>query len=292
MGDHRLALIVPTCGRARDLAACLRSIAVGAGPELAQVIVVDDAPAAPAQVPARLAGAEVRVRRNAEPIGAAASRNRALAMLDPEIDAVGFLDDDVRLPPEWFAVARRELTPARGAITGPIRGFDTGLVSRARQLRYDARYRPLLPHQDVDFLAGGNAVLWRRTLERAGEFQEVATMSDTLLARRLRELGTPCHFVPELLVMHRNSKGWAQACLAAWQAGAVEGRRRPTRYGERLAGGAREALDSPDPTAAAVNVALDSVFLTAHALTRASAAAVVRRLEAPQPPPLAESVLE
>jgi GT2 family glycosyltransferase len=289
VGEPRLALIIPTCGRSHDLAACLRSIARGAGPELSQVIVVDDAPETPADVPLEIAGAPVRIRRNTEPLGSAACRNRALEMLDPEIEVVGFLDDDVRLPPEWFAVARAELVPARGAITGPIRGFDMDLVARARQLRYDARYRPLQPSQEVDFLAGGNAVIWRHTLTRAGAFQEVATMSDTLLARRLRELGTPCHFVPELIALHRNSKGGAQACLAAWQAGTVEGRRRATTYGRRLAGGAREALSSPDRAAATLNVALDAVFLTAHAVTRASSTPERPVLV---PPPVVESAVE
>lgn len=289
MGEPRLALIIPTCGRSHDLAACLRSIERGAGPELSQLIVVDDAPEAPADVPAKIAGAPVRIRRNSEPLGAAACRNRALEMLDPEIEVIGFLDDDVRLPPEWFAVARAELIPTRGAITGPIRGFDKDLVSRARQLRYDARYHPLQPRQEVDFLAGGNAVIWRHTLVRAGAFQEVATMSDTLLARRLGELGTPCHFVPDLIALHRNSKGSTQACVAAWQAGTVEGRRRATTYGRRLASGAREALLSPDPAAAALNVALDAVFLTAHAMTRASSATERPALV---PPPIVESAVE
>jgi GT2 family glycosyltransferase len=289
MGAHRLSLIIPTQGRPHDLAACLRSIEEGAGPELAQVIVIDDAPKAPAEVPQRLANAEVRVHRNREPIGAAASRNKALAMLCPDVNAVGFLDDDVRLPREWFSVALAELTPARGAITGPIQAFDTGLVARARQLRYDARYRPLRAHQAVDFLAGGNTVAWRSTLERAGNFPEAATMSDTLLARRLHELGMPCHFVPELLALHRNSKGGSQACVAAWQAGVVEGPRRATTYGQRLANGTRGVLDSPDPTAAALNVAFDAVFLTAHAMSRISSLSGQRVRSLPR---VAQSVTE
>jgi len=234
------------------------------------VVVVDDSPTAPAEVPARIAGAAVCLRRNPEPIGAAASRNKALEMVHPEVNAIGFLDDDVRLSGDWFGVVRVELTRARGAITGPVQRFDTGLVARARQLRYDARYRPLQPFQEVEFLAGGNAVVWRSTLELAGGFPRVATMSDTLLARRLSEVDTPCHYVPELIVFHRNSKGLRQACLTAWQAGWIEGRRGETTYYQRLAKGAKGVIGSRDPVAAALNVALDAVFLTAHATNRAS----------------------
>jgi GT2 family glycosyltransferase len=264
----RLALIIPTCGRPYDLAACLWSIEAAAVPELVEVIVIDDSPRGSSVAPVRIPGAEVRVSRNRRPIGAAASRNRAISMLDPSIDAVGFLDDDIRLPPDWFAVVLAELLPERGAITGPVQRFDLGLVARARQLRYDARYQPLAAGQPVDFLAGGNAVIWVEALHRAGDFPAAAIMSDTLLARRLEQLGTPCHFIPGLRVLHRNSKGVRQACVAAWQAGQIEGRRRPTTYGRRLVQGASGVATSADPLAAGLNVALDAVFLGAHASSR------------------------
>lgn len=270
MGRHKLTLIIPTCGRPYDLTACLRSIDVSAGAELVRVVVVDDAPDAPAVVPQRVANAEVHVQRNAASIGAAASRNNALCMLHPDTDIVGFLDDDVRVPSDWFDVVLGELTPDRGAITGPIQRFDTGLVARARQLRYDARYRPLRPLQKVDFLAGGNVAIWAHVLERAGGFPELRTMSDILLARRLCELGTPCHFVPDLAVLHRNSKGARAACVAAWQAGSIEGQHRATSYGRRLATGAKDIASSTDPPAAALNLALDTLFLVAHAMSHAS----------------------
>lgn len=249
---------------------CLPAVdRTGRGAQLAQVIVVDDAPDAPAEVPARIAGAEVDVRRNPSPIGAAACRNVALALLHPDIDVVGFLDDDVRVPRAWLSVVLAELTPARGAITGPVQRFDGGIVARARQLRYDKRYERLRPGQPVNFLAGGNAVIWRSILARAGQFPDTPTKSDTLLALRLAELGTPCHFVPELVVAHRNSKGLRQACVAAWQAGRIDGRQATTTYGRRLADGAAGVATSPDPLASALNVCLDAVFLAAHATSRA-----------------------
>lgn len=290
MGEHCLTLIIPTCGRPHDLDICLQSIEESAGPALAQVIVVDDAPQAPATVPQRIAGAEVTVWRNSRPIGAAASRNKALDMLQPEVNAVGFLDDDVRLPCEWFTVVLAELTPKRGAITGPVQRFDTGLVARARQLRYDARYRQLRSRQKVDFLAGGNVVIWRGVLEHAGYFPETATMSDVLLARRLGGAGAACYFIPELRVLHRNSKGVRQASLAAWQAGVIEGQERTTTtYVRRVASAMMNVPNSRDPPAAALNVALDALFLTGHATGRVSLhpSPVLRNL-----PPMRESAAE
>jgi len=270
MGCHRLALIVPTCGRPADLAACLRSIEQAACPQLVQVVVVDDAPSAPAIVPERIATAAVEVIRNRESIGASASRNRGLLLLRPDVDVVGFLDDDVRLTPYGLTVALAEHGPDRGAITGPIQRYDDGIVSRARQLRYDARYRALRSGQAVEFLAGGNAVIWRDLLRRVGGFSMTAVMSDTLLARELWELGMPCHYVPELVVLHRHSKGARQAVVAACRAGLVERSRPIPSYVRRLGSSAREVPVSPDPSAAALNVALDAVFLAAHATSRAS----------------------
>jgi GT2 family glycosyltransferase len=266
MGPERIALIVPTCGRARDLAACLESIGREAQPALRQIVVVDDASQDPPVLPREVTGARVDLLRNAVRRGAAVSRNRALAALDDGIDAAGFLDDDVRLCSRWLEVARRELTPDRGAVTGPVRRFDTGLIARARQLRYDRRYAPLEPGQPVPFLAGGNALVWRHLLVRAGGFPETPTMSDTLFVQRLEALGARCHFIPELLVQHRNSKGLNAAVTAAWHAGRIEGARRPIDRRQRVADGLRAAPSSSDPPAALLNVALDVVFVAGHAL--------------------------
>jgi GT2 family glycosyltransferase len=268
--------------RPGDLMECLESIEREAEECLSQVIVVDDAPARPARPPATVGGTNVEVVRNPRPLGAAISRNRALTLVDSKVDVIGFLDDDVRLQPGWFATAVKELDPARGAITGPVQRFDAGLVARARQLRYERRYSPLSAGAPVDFLAGGNALVWRTALEAAGGFPETSTMSDTLLAQRLRSLGTACYFVPELVVSHRNSKGLRVALREAWRAGRIDGARRPVSYLARLRGGLSEAPRASDPAAALLNVALDAVFLAGHGTSRAM---LRRRGRVPLPEP-------
>lgn len=271
----RIALIIPTVGRPDDLHACLQSIEREANASLAQVIVVDDGAPEPVAVPSHLAGAPVSCLRNPEQRGAAYSRNLALTALVPDADALGFIDDDARLCPGWFDMAGRELTRDRGAITGPVRRFDRGLISRARQLRYDRRYAPLAPGQAVDFLAGGNSVVWRDLLERAGGFPDVPTMSDRLLVRRLEAQGFHCHFVPELCVLHRNSKGLRVAVREAWRAGLLDDTPQKTTALARLATGVQEALTGHQvatallqTAAALLNVGLDSVYLGARAWSR------------------------
>lgn len=264
----RIALIIPTLGRPDDLEACLLSIAREADACLAQVIVVDDGAATPVVVPKKLAGVPVERLRNSDRRGAAYSRNRALTVLADDVDAVGFIDDDARLCPGWLEVAHRELTRERGAITGPVRRFDEGLVSRARQLRYDRRYAPLAPGQAVRFLAGGNSLVWRDLLERAGGFPDVATMSDQLFMRRLEAQGRRCHFVPEMYVLHRNSKGLRIAAREAWRAGLLDDTPPNTSVLARLAAGIREALTGNDVAAGLLNVALDGVYLSGRTWAR------------------------
>ncbi len=267
----RIALIIPTIGRPKDLRACLDSIARDDSPTLAQVIVFDDASPVPVTVPPRLDDVPVRLLRNHERRGAAYCRNAAMDALADEVDVVGFVDDDARLCPGWLAIASRELVPGRGAITGPIRRFDRGLVSHARQLRYDRRYAPLTPGQAVDFLAGGNALVWRDALVRAGGFPDVKTMSDRLLVRRLEAHGLRCHFVPDLYVLHRNSKGVRVAVREAWRAGLIDDTPQAVTALARLAAGAREALAHRHPIAALFNVALDGVYLGGRAASRSRA---------------------
>jgi GT2 family glycosyltransferase len=279
---HRIALIIPTCGRPDDLRVCLRSVQREADASLVELIVVDDAAPRPVSLPTSVAGVPVRCLRNPVRRGAAYCRNRALPLVAESVDAVGFLDDDVRLCRGWFEAARRELTPARGAVTGPVRRFDRGLVARARQLRYDRRYAPLAPGQPVDFLAGGNALIWRDLLVRAGGFPDTPTMSDRLLTRRLDDLGTSCHFVPEMLVLHRNSKGLRVAVREAWRAGVLGVGPQDASARARLAAGLRVALADEQPAAALLNVALDGVYLTGreHSRRRARTPARAESAEA------------
>jgi hypothetical protein len=115
-------------------------------------------------------------------------------------------------------------------------------------------------------------VVWRDLLERAGGFPDVRTMSDRLLVRRLEAQGAHCHFVPELSVLHRNSKGLRVAIREAWRAGLLDDTPQKTAPVTRLATGAQEAITGPHVVAALVqtaaallNVGLDGVYLTGRA---------------------------
>lgn len=215
-----VSVIIPTRDRRDDLRHCLRALVRSGLASVVEVIVVDDASRDPVRADVPFPpGVALRIVRNESRVGSAASRNLAAAAAVG--DALAFLDDDARIPEHWFRTVQRELSPARGAITGPVYGFDADLVARARQRRYDQRYRGVSTGDDIDFLAGGNAVVWADAFRRAGAFPVLAATSDNAFLRRMQGTGRRCHFVQDLFIDHRNSKGLRSAVRCAFQAGAA-----------------------------------------------------------------------
>lgn len=254
-----LTVVVPTRNRPVELGQCLGSIAAVPTPGLREIIVVDDASSQPVEVDLPLA-VPVRMVRNGAHRGAAASRNAAAWLVDA--DAIAFLDDDAVVFDDWFWVAQQRLLCDRAAITGRVLPIDHGAVSRARQGRYERRYEGLVAGAEVDFLAGGNSVVWTEAFRAAGGFPDVATGSDNLLVGALRERGG-CRFEPGLRILHRNSKGLPSALREAWRAGACAGPDRvlgskglPTRPLRA----ALRAWRQPDAAAGLLNVVLQLAF--------------------------------
>jgi hypothetical protein len=113
------------------------------------------------------------------------------------------------------------LSPQRAAITGPVIASDNCVGARARQQRYDERYRGVCDGQKVDFMAGGNSAVWRHVFLRLGGFPLVTTMSANLFVQKLAEVHLGCHFVKDLRIRHRNHKGLKAAAANAFAAGFV-----------------------------------------------------------------------
>lgn len=264
----KLAFIIPTIGRPKDLRACLLSIKMQSDELASQVIIIDDFADLPLGIDDLLVELPIEIYRNAERKGAAHSRNRAIELLKPEIDAACFLDDDSRLPDNWSRLVREQLTADRAAITGPVRRFDRGLVAAARQLRYDRRYESLNNGEKVDFLAGGNAAVWKSYLVKAGGFPDTVSMSDRFLVQRLEALGAGCHYIADLYVLHRNSKGLRAAIREAWRAGKLDNTPLQQPISERLRQGLGPAFGHINFLPALLNVGLDAIYLWGRSVAR------------------------
>ncbi|WP_245246384.1 glycosyltransferase family 2 protein [Streptomyces lonarensis] len=112
------AVVVPTVGRP-SLVACLVALARCSGPRPAEVVVVDDRPAAP-QAPPLPGGGLLPVRVVATGgRGPAAARNAGWRAVSAPW--VVFLDDDVQVGPDWAHRLAEDLT-ALGPDAGGVQG--------------------------------------------------------------------------------------------------------------------------------------------------------------------------
>jgi glycosyltransferase involved in cell wall biosynthesis len=217
MTKRTVTVVVPTRDRPSDLAACLRSVIAADNGSFAEIIIVDDASAVPYEPDPSLTTVPVTVLRHDTRTGPDRCRNEAARVASG--DDIGFLDDDARVPHDWFDVVSACTEDGLRLFTGRVLPFDSGVVSRARQWRYDRRYAPLVTGQPVSFFAGGNSVVDRELFLRAGGFPELSAGGDNGLVTRMAEQGVPCRFVSELRILHRNGKGFPLAAKQAWRAG-------------------------------------------------------------------------
>lgn len=115
----RFTVIVPTCGRPRQLAACVRSLRhIARPPGGFEVVIVSDGGPPPA--PELTAGdtgnaARIRVVTQAH-AGPAAARNLGARLAEGE--CLAFTDDDCRPDPDWLLALDRALRLAPAALAG------------------------------------------------------------------------------------------------------------------------------------------------------------------------------
>ncbi|MET7622702.1 glycosyltransferase family 2 protein [Streptomyces sp. NPDC005408] len=198
----------------------------------------------------------VRILRNETRRGPAASRN--LAAKTATGNVLAFLDDDARPLPDWFSVLDTALSDNHAAITGRVLPFDSGVVARARQYRYEVRYAQHAPNSPVTFFAGGNSAVWTELFLSAGGFPDIVTASDNGLVERLAQSDGQVFFVPDLRVAHRNSKGAGVAFREAWRAGRLAPRSTPAAALPRFAATARLQPWPYDPIPAVLNLGLQA----------------------------------
>ncbi|MEU8522628.1 glycosyltransferase family 2 protein [Streptomyces sp. NBC_01216] len=260
----RVSVVVATRNRPADIRELLQATAVCDTGVVHEVVLVDDASEVPLRVDAAPYPFEVRLIRNPRQRGAAASRN--LAAREATGDVLAFLDDDARPLPDWFHVLDTALTEDRAAITGRVLPFDSGVVARARQYRYELRYAQHAADSPVTFFAGGNSAVWTESFLAADGFPDVVTASDNGLVERLSAGGGRVHFAPALRVAHRNSKGAGIAFREAWRAGRLAPRSTPAAALRRFTASARIQPWSDDPAAAGLNLGLQAANSLATAL--------------------------
>jgi glycosyltransferase involved in cell wall biosynthesis len=259
-----VSVIIPTRNRPADLRRCLHALAECSTGALAQVIIVDDC-SRPRVSDVYGPPLPIELVRLSQPRGATGAR--AVGVHRARARILAFLDDDALPRADWLDVIVDSFEGDRAAITGRVLPFDAGLMSRARQARYMRRYHDLEPGRPVTFFAGGNGAVLRQTFLDVGGMVGNGPGADNSLVLNLARAGLRVHFVPPMVVVHRNGKGLRTAVREAFGSG----RHHPDRMGfpdlvvQSLRPGAGDALPER-----AVNSALNVVHLVGrhHRMTK------------------------
>jgi len=200
-----LAVVVPTHGRAAQLARCLDSITATAPG--ADVVVVDDGSPDPAAIESVARARGARVVRHASSRGPSEARNTGFRATDREL--VAFVDSDVVvLPATLPRLAGHFADPALGAAAPRILALeDTGtLASYERDHssldmgRLPGRVRPGAP---VPYVPSATLVIRRAAFGR-GFDRELTIGEDVDLVWRIAEAGWGVQYDPSVAVRHEH----------------------------------------------------------------------------------------
>jgi hypothetical protein len=211
-----VSIVIATLGRWAELAATLAHLAAIRQRIPWEVIVVSDGGGPVPTVPpfdrvsglAQLHGGVARARN----LGAEHARGAVLA----------FIDDDVHPTESWADALSRFVRSGQVAATGPVYARDQTVVSRARSMRYEHRYRGLACSDTVTFLAGGNSLVRADAFLAAGGFPATGAGADNELAA---QVGEPPRFCWGLGITHQNDRGFTAAVVSAWTSGWADARR-------------------------------------------------------------------
>jgi GT2 family glycosyltransferase len=180
----KISVVVPTCGRPRELARCLQ--AIQGADEI--VITSDDGSAAPSNS----FGSDRICWVRGPGRGPAANRNSGARVAAG--DWLAFIDDDCIAAPGWLA-ALRSATDHTDVVEGK-----TVCPDRAGNWREEV----------VENLSGGqfwscNLAIRRSAFDQLGGFDErflIAGGEDLEFRWRMKKAGLRCRFEPSMLVYH------------------------------------------------------------------------------------------
>lgn len=184
-----------------------------------QVIVVDSASETAISLPAHFNADLLRLEEK----GVAKARNAAWQKA--ATPWLVYLDVDCDPEPDWWS-AWLKVPSGKLAYAGTIRTRRSNWI--ARYYDREHMWNPPLVEGAPQFLAGGNMMVARQTLEQVGGFDEgLSAAEDVDLALRIKEIG-PLGMAPEAVVWHRARDRWSDF------------RRRFEKYGEGLGEVARK----------------------------------------------------
>lgn len=163
MNDLVASVVIPTCGRPRQLLDCLEALAAQTLPDSWEVIVVDDGSIPPIDFAALGFGDRLRLRgvrqSNTGPAGA---RNSGVQAARGEL--IAFTDDDCRPEPEWLETLVEAARRRPGALVGgtTFNGLPEQVFASTSQLIIDLVYEHFNTDPDDAYFVTSNNMLCSR----------------------------------------------------------------------------------------------------------------------------------
>lgn len=204
------SVIIPSINRPQLLIETVESVLAGDHVP-AEIIVVDQSEHANEALASRTdSRCDVRYVHTSE-VGVSRARNTGIRLARHSL--LGFVDDDIRVLPQWFEALVRAACSAgpHGVITGRVLaekpatadGFVPSTMSDEDPAIYEGRV-------GVDIMYSANMMLHRSAIDEVGGFDvrlgggaRFPTAEDNDLAHRLLEAGYAIHYAPEAVVEHR-----------------------------------------------------------------------------------------
>ena len=221
-----VSFVVITYNEETNIVNCLSSITSQIGAGSIEVLVVDDGSSdRTADVVAEFAVDRPEIVLLQHPFNRGRGAARETGINAARGELVAMVDADIVLPANWLQCCRAALTDNVDAVGGiPVPDGDVSFLYR----RFGMHPRPVPPTVPV---TGANGLYRRRVFELVGVDPSLAEGEDIALNHAMAQAGLIARNLPEVLVEHRENKGFLRSIRWLYQSG-IGASRQWARYGE------------------------------------------------------------
>lgn len=180
-----ISFVIPAYNEEGLIVRCIQSILMETGDMTCEIIVVDNGSTDDTARLAELAGATV-IHEPRKGI----TRARQAGFEIAKYDIVAFIDADSEIPTGWLDFALGAIKPSGVvAASGPVSYFELSLSKRIVSFAFYCTAKAV--HMIRPMIQGGNFILWKGALQRAGGFNTDIDFygEDTDTAMRLSKVG-------------------------------------------------------------------------------------------------------
>jgi GT2 family glycosyltransferase len=194
---------------------CISSIAAQDGGATFEIVVVDDGSTdRTASLVMEIAAnwPQITLVRHPKIMGRGAARATGIAAV--RADLVAMVDADILLPKHWLQRCRVEITEQGADAVGGIAVPDGDVTYIQNRFALTPKAAPL-----TVLVSGSNGLYRRRVFEMVAVDPSLAEGEDVALNHAMAAVGLQCRTIRDLLVEHRESKGFLESLHWLYQSG-------------------------------------------------------------------------